>query len=284
MKKILFLFLTTFLFLAACDSSDKTANETDQAVVEEAAPEAITEAAPEVVQTEEVEDAQPVLVEESAAEAPAASDAQELKLPEPKAAVSPANWKFTEGKNYTRLTPTQPTVGGADKIEVAEIFWYGCGHCYDFEPYINKWKETKPANVRFVRIPALWNKLVELHGRLYYTEEVLERNGVITDPAAFRNAVFREYHQQGNRLTSEAAIQKFFERYNVDSETFYKTWKSFEVDQKIRVARDLSTRYGISGVPAVVVNGKYRTSAQEAGGYPAFIELIDELIAKESIR
>lgn len=284
MKKILFLFCTTFLLLAACGSDEKTATDSNAPVIEEAAPEITSEAAPEVVQTEVAEEAKPELVEESAAEAPAASDAQDLKLPEPKATAATQNWKYTEGKHYFRLTPTQPTVGGADKIEVAEIFWYGCGHCFDFETYINKWKETKPANVRFVRIPALWNKLVELHGRLYYTEEILEKSGAIANPAEFRTAVFQEYHQRGNRLTSEAAIQKFFERHNVDSDTFYKAWKSFEVDQKIRVARDLAARYGITGVPAVVVNGKYRTSAGDAGGYPALIELIDELIAKETAR
>ena len=284
MKKIFSLFSVTFLFLAACDSSDKAATDADIPVVEEAAPEAITEAAPQVAQVEELEEAKPELVEESAAEAPTAAEAQELKLPEPQLAAVTRSWKFTEGKQYIRLTPTQPTVGGSDKIEVAEIFWYGCGHCYDFEPYINKWKETKPANVRFVRIPALWNSLVELHGRMYYTEEVLVKNGVIKNPAEFRAAVFQEYHRRGNRLTSEGAIQKFFERYGVNAETFNKTWKSFEVDQKLRVARDLAKRYGITGVPAVVVNGKYRTGAAEAGTIPAFIEVIDELIAKEGAR
>jgi thiol:disulfide interchange protein DsbA len=182
------------------------------------------------------------------------------------------------------MVPTQPTVGGADKIEVAEFFWYGCPHCYDMEPYINKWAAEKDPNVRFVRVPATWNALVRLHGQLYYTEEVLARNGVLKDLPAFRDAVFQEYHRRGNRMTTEAAIQKVFARFGVSEEDFKSTWNSFEVNQKLRVAADLARRYSISSVPAIVVNGKYRTSASEVGSYPRLMEAIDELTVREGLR
>jgi thiol:disulfide interchange protein DsbA len=194
------------------------------------------------------------------------------------------NWKFTAGREFHRLVPTQPTVGGADKVEVAEIFWYGCGHCLDFEPHINRWAENKPSNVRFVRIPAMWNPLVKLHGQLYYTEEVLVKNGKLKDPQAFHAAVFNEYHRKGNRLASESAVQALFEQNGVSAADFQSTWKSFEVAQKMRVAEDLARRYGITGVPAVVVNGKYRTGGAEAGGYPQLLQVIDELVARETAR
>ena len=194
------------------------------------------------------------------------------------------NWQFEEGTNYVRLVPTQPTVGGADKIEVAEFFMYSCPHCYSFEPMINSWADNKPANVRFVRIPAMWNGLVQLHARLYYTEEVLARNGVIKDPEAFRDTVFQEFHLRGNRLASEAAIAKLFERFGVGADEFNRTWTSFEVDQKLRVADDLARRYSVASVPMIVVNGKYRSGAAEAGSYPKLIELVDELVLRESAR
>jgi thiol:disulfide interchange protein DsbA len=178
--------------------------------------------------------------------------------------------------------PTQPTVGGADKVEVAEFFWYGCNHCYTFEPYINRWDAGKPANARFVRIPATWNPLVKLHAQLYYTEEVLVKNGKIEDAEGFRRAVFREYHERGNRMTKLDDISAIFARFGVDNDDFEKTWNSFEVNQKLRLAQDLARRYAISGVPAVVVNGKYRTGASEAGGYPQLLEVIDELVARET--
>ncbi len=138
------------------------------------------------------DDTQPGMVEESAAE-----DAQEQSQDKPlllaRAEVPAASqeWKYEEGTHFVRLVPTQPTVGGADKIEVAEIFWYGCNHCYDFETYISRWLDKKPANVRFVRIPAVWNPLVKLHAQLYYTEEVLVSNDKITNPEQFRAAVYR---------------------------------------------------------------------------------------------
>jgi len=230
-------------------------------------------------------DTQPEMVEESAAE-----DAQEQSQDKPlllaRADVPAASqeWKYDEGTHFVRMVPTQPTVGGADKIEVAEIFWYGCNHCYDFETYIGRWLDKKPANVRFVRIPAVWNPLVKLHAQLYYTEEVLVSNDKIANPEQFRAAVFAEYHRRGNRMASESSIQAIFERHGVSAEDFSSTWNSFEVSQKLRVAQDLARRYSITSVPTIVVNGKYRTGAAEAGGYPPLMELIDELIAREAVR
>ena len=158
---------------------------------------------------------------------------------------------------------------------------YGCGHCYDFEPYINSWAENKPENVRFVRIPATWNPLVKLHAQLYYTEEVLVNNDKIENPEEFRAAVFSEFHDRRNHMTSEGAIRDVFERHGVSADDFNKTWNSFEVASKLNKAVDLAIRYGITGVPAVVVNGKYRTGASEqVRGYPAVLEVVDEQVAR----
>jgi thiol:disulfide interchange protein DsbA len=129
-------------------------------------------------------------------------------------------------------------------------------------------------------VPAVWNPLVRLHAQLYYTEEVLVRNETIKDPAGFREMVFQEYHQRGKRMPSPAATAKIFARFGVSQEDFDRTWNSFEVNQKLRVAEDLARRYNIASVPAIVVNGKYRTSAGEAGGYPKLMELIDELTVR----
>lgn len=231
------------------------------------------------------DDQPPEMVQESAAEDVAEeTEDRPLILAQADIPAASQQWKFEEGTHFTRMVPTQPTVGGADKVEVAEIFWYGCNHCYDFETYVNRWLENKPANVRFVRIPAVWNPLVKLHAQLYYTEEVLVKNGKIVNPDQFRAAVFAEYHRRGNRMASESTIQAVFERHGVSAEDFANTWGSFEVAQKLRVAQDLARRYSISSVPTIVVNGKYRTGAAEAGGYPSLMELIDELIARESIR
>ena len=282
MKRINFLAILLSFVLVACGGDEQPAVEAP------AQDEAVAEAAAEMPAAEQAaDDMQPQMVEESAAEEePQAEDQTIILAQADEASVSAAqqDWKFTEGTHYARMVPTQPTVGGADKIEVAEIFWYGCAHCYDFEAFINGWAENKPANVRFVRIPAIWNPLVKLHAQLYYTEEVLVKNGKIADPEQFRAAVFAEYHRRGNRLASMDAIQALFEKHGVSADDFNSTWGSFEVSQKLRVAQDLARRYSITGVPAVVVNGKYRSGAAEAGGYPRLLELVDELIVRESIR
>ena len=276
-----FLVIFLVLALAGCGGGEPPTAVTPAA--DTGAPEAAPDAAPAPEAAPEGEEA-PVMVEESAAEEDTQAADQPILLAQAEDPAASREWKFKEGTNYVRMVPTQPTVGGADKIEVAEIFWYGCNHCYDFEAFINKWKENLPANVRFVRIPAVWNPLVQLHAQLFYTEEVLGKNGKIADPDQFRAAVFAEYHRRGNRLASIDAIRDLFVKQGVSAEDFDNTWKSFEVSQKLRVAQDLGRRYAVSGVPTIVVNGKYRTGAAEAGGYPRLIELIDELIARESLR
>jgi len=277
--KHLILSAALLLVLAGCGKEEAAVApaEEAQAVVEEA-----VESVEAPVATEETASETLEVVEESAAEPEPEDEAIVLAVAD--APVAPREWQFKEGEHYVRMVPTQPTVGGADKIEVAEFFWYGCPHCYDMEPYINAWADKKSSDVRFVRVPATWNTLVRMHGQLYYTEEVLVRNGVIKNPLEFRDAVFQEYHRRGNRMTSEAAIQKVFARFGVSEDEFQRTWNSFEVNQKLRVADDLARRYSISSVPAVIVNGKYRSAAAEAGGYTELMDLIDELVVRESLR
>lgn len=279
-SSIFALFLS--FFLVACGGGEEPVAE--QPAVTEAPVEAVVETAPPADEPE-MEEAPQEMVEESAAEEEESQAAdQPLILAQAESPEADRDWKFTEGTHYVRMVPAQPTVGGADKIEVAELFWYGCNHCYDFEAFINRWKEDIPANVRFVRIPVVWNPLVRLHAQLYYTEEVLVNNGKLADPPTFRAAVFAEYHRRGNRLASVESIQELFGKHGVSADDFNSTWSSFEVAQKVRVAQDLARRYSVSSVPTVVVNGKYRTGAGEAGGYPRLLELIDELIVRESIR
>ncbi len=267
------------LFLAACGQEEQsTPAVEEQPAVEVETVETVSD---EVASGEVVEEVLEV-VEESAAEPEDGEQAILLARADTKPAQQ--EWQFTEGEHFVRLVPTQPTLGGADKVEVAEFFYYQCPHCLTFEPIIKGWAENKPADVRFVQIPAMWNQMLVLHGRMFYTNEVLARNGVIKDAAAFNTAVYQEIHRRNNRLLSEAAIQKLFERFGVSADDFNTTWNSFEVDQKMRVAADLARRYSIASTPTIVVNGKYRTGGAEAGSYSKLLELIDELVARESIR
>lgn len=285
MRSNYLLALGGILILAACSSdepaTDAASNENEQPAIVDTAPELPAPADDVAVD----EDAVPQAVEESGGEPDEADEGDKpIVLAQADTSSASQDWKFSEGEDFQRMVPTQPTVGGGDKIEVAEFFWYGCGHCYEFEPYINRWASEIPANVSFVRIPATWNPLVKLHAQLYYAEEVLVNSGKIANPEEFRSSVFAEYHRRGNRMTSVGAIQDVFARAGVSEEDFNAAWNSFEVNQKLRVAQDLARRYAISGVPAVTVNGKYRTGKKANGTYPDLLEIVDELVAREAVR
>lgn len=276
-----FFWLTVLgLVLAGCSKEDAAEMSADEAA---AVAEQVTDMATDIPESPVADTEALVVVEESAAEVEPEDQTIVLARADDEL-VAVRNWQFKEGKNYTRMIPTQPTVGGADKIEVAEVFMYSCPHCYDLEAYINRWAEDKDPSIRFVRIPASFNQLALLHAQLYYTEIFLGKSGKLRDPIAFRNMVFEEYHRRSNRLTSQMAIQRLFTRAGVSADEFNRIWNSFEVNQALRVAADLARRYNVTSVPMVIVNGKYRTDMGMAGSYPKLIELIDELTVREGLR
>ena len=134
------------------------------------------------------------VVEESAAVAEPEDRAILLAQADANDTAAPARiWKYKEGEHYTRLIPTHGTVGGADKIEVAEVFMYSCPHCYTLEPYINQWAENKNPNVRLVRIPAIFNQLALMHAQLYYTEFYLAQAGKESSDLILNEPGLREY-------------------------------------------------------------------------------------------
>ena len=278
--KHLFWIAGLLLLLSACGTKEEPEAVSEEPVPQEesTAPEAVTEEAAEPA----VEEAQEVVEESAAVEVEDQDEPIVLAMAEEAAPVR--EWKFKEGPHYSRMVPTQPTVGGADKVEVAEIFNYSCPHCFNQEALFSEWASKADPGIRAVRIHAPFNRLAMLHAQIFYTHELLARNGTLAEPEQFHRAVFTEYHQRGNRLTSEGAIQKLFERYGVSAADFDKAWNSFEVNQKLRIAADLSRRYNIESVPTVVVNGKYRTSASMVGSYETLFEVIDELTAREGIR
>ena len=188
---------------------------------------------------------------------------------------SPTSTRFQLGTHYTRLSPTQPTSSSPDQVEVTEIFWYGCPHCYTFDPYLASWQGRKADYVNFVRVPAVWNEAVRLHARAFYTAEALGKG------AEMHEALFREIHVNQNPLDTEAKLQEFFGKFGVDAADFKSAFDSFAVHTKLQRADELSRRYQVASVPTIVVNGKYMTDGGMAGGYDELIELVDELAASE---
>lgn len=180
-----------------------------------------------------------------------------------------------QGPGYQTLSPAQPTQDKT-KVEVIEFFWYGCPHCYDFEPSLNQWLKTMPKNVKFIRQPAAFSDLWEKHAKAYFVADAL--NMVDKVHADFFDAIQKK-HQ---KLETEAELAKFFVAHGVKEADFHATFNSFGVDTKVKQAKSLAPRYGITGVPTLVINGKYVTSGSLAGGHENMIKILNQLIAQES--
>ena len=178
------------------------------------------------------------------------------------------------GKTYVELATPVP-VSEPGKIEVVELFWYGCPHCYAFEPTINPWVEKLPSDVNFKRIPAMFGGPWDAHGQLFLT---LEAMGV---EHKVHNAVFEAIQKQGKRLTKPEDMADFVATQGVDKDKFLATFNSFAIQGQIKQAKELAQKYGVQGVPTMIVNGKYRFDLGTTGGPEQTLNVADQLIAKE---
>lgn len=183
--------------------------------------------------------------------------------------------KYEEGVHYERIVPAQPT-STVNKVEVLEIFWYGCPHCFRFEPYVERWLRKKPENAQFVRLPGVFRPSWEIGARAFYTAKLL---GVFEK---LHKPIFNAIHLQKRKLNTEEAMMEFFAEQGVDKKDFIKTYNSFAVGTRLRRAKTMTARYGIDGVPAVIVNGKYRVSNRMTGSNAETLKVINFLVEKES--
>lgn len=180
-----------------------------------------------------------------------------------------------EPVGYETISPAQPTANPA-KVEIIEFFWYGCPHCYSFEPLLEKWVKALPKNVEFIRQPAVFSDLWGKHAKAYYTAEAL---GVVDKiHADFFDAV----QNKKLKLETEDELAKFFVSHGVKEDDFRNAFHSFLVDAKLRQATAMAARYGVTGVPAIIINGKYRTNGTLAGSHEKMIEVMNQLIKQES--
>jgi len=180
-----------------------------------------------------------------------------------------------EGVQYKLLKPAVPTNVAPGKVEVVEVFWYACGHCYLLEPKLEAWeKKGKPANVQLVRMPATWNEITKTHARLFYTIEILGK-------PQLHGEVFREINVKRNGLDTAEKIQAFLASKGVPAADFQKAFSSFAVESKLRKAEELNKRYRITGTPTFVVAGKYVTDVGMAGGEDELFRIVNALAARE---
>jgi protein dithiol oxidoreductase (disulfide-forming) len=287
--------VTMLLALAACGAKQSAPTSTGPVVqnAPSGAPaEGGTSAAPST--------AVPVAAEEAPANANAAAGDEESVGEQP-VSISPiaravaANApsaagaipsKWIDGQNYQTLVPAQPTSVSPGKVEVVEIFWYGCPHCFHFEPLLEEWSaKSKPPFAELALVPLVDGSEVKSgHARLFYTLQALGK------VEALHELVFHEIHVNQNYLVAsdpartEQLQKAFLLAHGVSAADFDRTYRSFSVESNLQRAAQLLLRYRIAGVPSVVVNGRYTTDVASAGGESQLITLMTDLATAEHRR
>jgi len=220
---------------------------------------------------------------ETEGERPARSDTSLERIAELPAGAQLPDGKWQPGVNYQPLVPAQPTSVAAGKVEVIEVFWLACPHCYALEPFIRNWLKTKPAYVEFVRVPVMWGPVHRAHARFYYTLAALGRDDLVTKAM---DAISTQHTPLAGNTEEESlrVEQNFAARNGVNADDFAKAYNSFSVNSNVQRAEQLTQRYHVEGVPLLVVNGKYTTDVAKAGGEAKLMELLSDLVAAEHRR
>ncbi len=182
---------------------------------------------------------------------------------------------FKEGLHYHRIVPQQATQAPKGKIEVVEMFFYGCPHCYEIEAKIDRWAEDHQEDIHLRRMPAIVGPSWITQAKAYYIAEEL---GVLDK---FHKAFFESIHKQGQQYYNDYALMKFFLELGVTADAFNQVNNSPSLTEKLSQARIMTVKYGLRGVPAIVVNGKYKTAPFYTRNLEDMFSVLNQLIEDE---
>jgi thiol:disulfide interchange protein DsbA len=185
-----------------------------------------------------------------------------------------AQMAFVAGNDYQLISPAAKT-SQPDKVVVTEIFWYGCPHCFRFEPFVEKWSASLPEGVIFEQVPSSLNPRWTEHARAYYSFQMM---GALEQT---HRAFFDAIHLKRQRLNSVDTIAEFVAERGLDEKVFREYYFSFPVETQLRKNVQKEKGYGHNGVPAIIVNGKYLVSGTLAGSNERMIQIMNFLVARE---
>tara|TARA_R110000824_G_scaffold79998_7_gene201437 strand:- start:546 stop:1184 length:639 start_codon:yes stop_codon:yes gene_type:complete len=183
-----------------------------------------------------------------------------------------ADWK--EGTHYKKLDTPVRTDSGS-RVEVVEVFWYGCPHCYNFKPLAESWEAKAPDYVDYVRLPAALGRSWEPHARAFYALEAINALDKLHD------ALFDALAGEHRPLNDGESLAEFVAGYGVDREEFLDSYNSFGVNARLQQAQAKIRGARVTGTPTMLVNGKYTVSASMAGSLERVLEVVDYLVARE---
>jgi len=177
------------------------------------------------------------------------------------------------GQEFDAVAQTLPT-DDKNKIEVMEIFWYGCSHCYHMEQPLNAWLKKLPDDVNFKRMPGLPNPSWAPMAQAYFTMENLGVSEKLHDK------LFDAIHKQKslNPTDSKAALNWIVSNSGLDRKKVEDTFNSFTVNANLKRAAQVFRSSGATGVPSLVIDGKYITSGTMAGGNAQALQVTDYIV------
>lgn len=189
-------------------------------------------------------------------------------------AVSANTVAYQEGVHYEPTSQRMAKNTSGDKIEVIELFSYSCPHCFTLDSQIMQWKETLPENVTFIQVPAIFRDSWLQLARVFYAAQVTG------DSEKLHKALFNAIHIDKRRLDTEERLLDFVAEQGIDRKKFAETMESFTVKTNVKKALVISQTAGVSGVPSIVVDGRYHTDAPKAGGMTEMLQVVEHLIEK----
>jgi thiol:disulfide interchange protein DsbA len=160
-------------------------------------------------------------------------------------------------------------------IIIYEFFWYGCPHCYNLEPTMDRIEANLDKDTRVVKLPVALRESWLPHAKLYYA---LKQMNKINE---MHNLIFEEIHIEDNRLISEQQIMDFLGRHGIYTDKFKEKYNSFGTEARIKKASNLAKKYQIDSVPTIIVNGKYLTSGSYVSSYDELYSVVNLLIERE---
>ncbi len=194
--------------------------------------------------------------------------------------LSMASEMWEKGRHYKEL-PFPVKTRDASKVEVVEVFWYGCPHCYEFNnDFLPEWEAAFPEDVDFRLIPATFPGWVT-HAEIFFAAEEL---GKVEE---MHQALFDAIQAQPKNYKDREDFVEIFAKFGVSKEEFMAVFeasgfrKISKIEEKINATGDRIKAYRLTGVPALVVNGKYKIGVRDAGGFANMTKIANFLIAKE---
>jgi len=183
---------------------------------------------------------------------------------------------FKLGENYEMVAKPGVLAEKDDgRVEVISFFWYNCASCFGIDPEVTRWAEKLPADVRFLRMPATFNPAVNFHGRIFMTLQALELG------QEANHFVFERFRQQRKPVNDYKQLRELAVELKVDPDKFVAAFDSPEVARMMDHLDEIALAYDIPGVPAMVIDGKYRFDIGTTDGAEGFFQLADILIEEQ---